>query len=199
MTGPPLPLPLTLQTSRLLLRPWAEGDETALQAALGESVEQLLPWIPWATAAAPTSGESRALVQRWIGEREAGVNCIYAMFERAGSRLAGGVGLYNRVGPGALEIGYWVRTAAAGTGYATEASAALTSAGFALPGIERIEIHIDPRNLPSRRVPEKLGFSLLEIRGSDRERGGAATETMVFVLPRSGFEAARRSGPNSRK
>jgi len=195
VTGPSLPLPASLQTSRLLLRPWVRTDEIALQAALGESVAQLLPWIPWATPAAPTNEESRALIQRWIGEREAGVNFIYAMFERAGTRLVGGVGLYNRVGPGALEIGYWVRTAAAGAGYATEASAALTSAGFALPGIERMEIHIDPRNAPSRRVPEKLGYSLLEVRSADRVREGVTGDTMVCVLARTAFEAARPSGP----
>jgi len=194
VTGSSLPLPASLQTSRLLLRPWVRTDEIALQAALGESVAQLLPWIPWATAAEPTPEESRALIQRWIGERETGTNFIYAMFERASTRLVGGVGLYNRVGPGALEIGYWVRTAAAGAGYATEASAALTKAGFALPGIERMEIHIDPRNAPSRRVPEKLGYTLLEIRGGDRVREGVAGDTMVFVLARAAFEAARRSG-----
>jgi RimJ/RimL family protein N-acetyltransferase len=151
--------------------------------------------FPGATAAEPTPEESRALIRRWIGERERGANFIYAMFERDGTRLVGGVGLYDRVGPGALEIGYWVRTAAAGSGYATEASAALTGAGFTLPGVQRMEIHIDPRNAPSRRVPEKLGYSLLEIRSGDRVRDGVTGDTMVFVLARTAFEAARRSGP----
>ena len=198
MTGPSLPLPTSLQTSRLLLRPWAETDEATLQAALGESVAQLLPWIPWATATTPTNEESRALIRRWIRERETGVNCIYAMFERAGTRLVGGVGLYNRVGPGALEIGYWVRTGAAGAGYATEASAALTRAGFALSGIERLEIHIDPRNAPSRRVPEKLGYSLRETRSGDRGQEGETADTMVFVLARTAFESARPDSPLGR-
>lgn len=60
--------------------------------------------------------------------------------------MVGGTGLHTRVGPDAFEIGYWIRTDAAGAGLATEASAALTRTALELCGAERVELRIDPRN-----------------------------------------------------
>ena len=54
-----------------------------------------------------------------------------------------------RIGAGGLEIGYWVHPASTGRGVATAASAALTEAAFALPGIDHVEIHHDMLNLAS--------------------------------------------------
>jgi RimJ/RimL family protein N-acetyltransferase len=125
----PLPLPTRIETARLVLRPWTAADAEPLQAALDESVEHLLPWIPWATPRAPGAEETRALLEGWIAQRESGDNFMYAIFHSDTGRLAGGIGLYARVGPGRLEIGYWLRRTAAGFGYATEATAAITAAG----------------------------------------------------------------------
>jgi RimJ/RimL family protein N-acetyltransferase len=88
------------------------------------------------------------------------------------------------VGPGAIEIGYWIRDAAAGRGFATEASRALTAVGFGLEGIERIEIHCATDNAASRRVPEKLGYQ--------PRIGGDATgaDRAVYEMSRTQFMGA---------
>ncbi len=65
----------------------------------------------------------------------------------------------GRIGDGGLEIGYWVHPAHTGRGVATAASAALTEAALALPGIDHVEIHHDQLNLASGRVPAKLGYT----------------------------------------
>ena len=65
----------------------------------------------------------------------------------------------TRMGPGILEIGYWVHSAYAGRGIATAAAGALAEAGAGLDGIERIAIKHDIANPASGRVAEKLGFS----------------------------------------
>ena len=154
--------PDSLATERLLLRPWCEGDLAAFREALAESLDDLRRWVPWAQVPSLGSGETAALVRKWANDFAAGSAFVYATFRRADDRLVGGVGLYPRVGPGAIEIGYWIRSTDAGVGFATEASCALTSAGLALPGIERVEMHCDRRNTASRRVPEKLGYALCE-------------------------------------
>ena len=64
-----------------------------------------------------------------------------------------------RIGPGGLEIGYWVAREHTGRGIATAAAAALTEAGLGLPGIERIEIVHDLSNAASGQVPRKLGYA----------------------------------------
>ena len=63
-----------------------------------------------------------------------------------------------RIGPGGLEIGYWVHPGAPGRGMATAAAAALTEAALGLPGIERVEILHDLSNAASGQVPRKLGL-----------------------------------------
>jgi RimJ/RimL family protein N-acetyltransferase len=178
-----LPLPARLETERLVLRPWELTDAAPLEAALGESVDHLLPWIPWATHDAPSRRQTEGLLAGWIAQRESGDNFIYAVFDRDGGTLVGGIGLYARIGPDALEVGYWIRRSAAGRGLATEATRVLTGAGLAVPGIRRLEIRTDPRNLASRRVPEKLGYALTGIlRGEYRLRGGEPRDTAVYEL-----------------
>jgi len=83
----------------------------------------------------------------------------YGLF--LGPLAVGSTALIPRIGPGGLEIGYWVHAAHTRRGYATSAAAALTSVAFTLPGIEMVEIHHDRANLASEGVPRKLGFVLV--------------------------------------
>ena len=72
--------------------------------------------------------------------------------------LVGGVGLYRRVGPEAVEVGYWVRASRIRQGLATEAAAALTRVAFERCGATRVELHIDPANVASLAIPARLGY-----------------------------------------
>lgn len=55
-------------------------------------------------------------------------------------------------------IGYSISTGEQGKGYATEAVAAVIDLLFGEAGIHRIAASIDPQNVASRRVLDKLGF-----------------------------------------
>jgi RimJ/RimL family protein N-acetyltransferase len=187
--------PRQIQSERLSFRPWRPDDAAALQPALTESVDHLIQWIPWATPQAPTMDEVQTRLDKWIREFDDGVNFVYAAWTGDGETLIGGVGLYARVGPGALEIGYWIRKSASGAGYATEASRAFTRAGFEVPGITRIEIHVDPRNVASARIPAKLGYELTEVRPDDVVRNGVNGDTAVYVLDRDSWLARESRQP----
>lgn len=178
----PEQLPARIETERLVLRPWEAADAAGLHEALVESVGHLKPWIPWATPEAPTLEQARRRMGVWIEEFRSGVNFVYAAVERSGGGVLGGAGLYPRVGPGGIEVGYWIRLSRAGAGFATEATRALTHAGFGVPGIGRIEIHTNPANLASRRVPMKLGYGLASIRRGERQRDGSVRDTEVYEL-----------------
>ncbi|MFF1482503.1 GNAT family N-acetyltransferase [Streptomyces sp. NPDC058301] len=65
----------------------------------------------------------------------------------------------RRIGPGGLEIGYWIHPAWTGQGLATMAAAALLREAFRLPGVELVEIHQDEANKASGAVPRRLGFT----------------------------------------
>lgn len=187
MTAPPAlqasDLPGVIETTRLVLRPWQADDLDVLHEALCESVEHLKPWIPWATPEAPTLAQAEARLATWLDEYINGDTFLYAIFDRSDATLVGGIGYFPRIGPGGLEIGYWIRLSRAGSGFATESTRALTDVGLRLPGVDRLEIHIDPENGTSRRVPEKLGYSLLGI-VDDAKADGTPRKTVVFVLER---------------
>lgn len=183
-------MPDALETPRLRLRPWHPGDLALLHEALCESVEHLRPWIPWATPATPTVEETRERLETWTLDFESGANHIYAVFHRGDGGLVGGVGLYPRIGPGALEIGYWIRLGRARSGLATEATQALTDVAFGLAGIERVEIRTDPKNLGSRRVPEKLGYRLAAIHEGREGPDGDLRDTVIYELCRKEYLSA---------
>ena len=76
-----------------------------------------------------------------------------------GDQIVGGCGLHRRVGPGGLEIGYWVHAAWTRRGLATAAVRQLAAEAFADPAIAFVEIHHDPANVASGAVAAVAGFT----------------------------------------
>lgn len=133
------------------MRSYTVDDAAALHEAILASIDHLRPWMPWASLE-PLTFDQRI---EWLrGVREA-----MGIFE--GDTCVGGTGLHDRIGEGGLEIGYWVRADHVGRGIATEAARQVTALAFVRPGITYVEIHHDKANVRSRRVPEKLGFTLV--------------------------------------
>ena len=152
------PPPYVIHTERLTIRCWAPHDAPLLKQALDTSLEHLRPWMPWA-AAEPTPIEEKVdLLRTFRGRFDLGDDFVYGIFTRDESEVVGGSGLHTRVGPGALEIGYWIRASQTRRGLATETAAALTRVAFSVCGVERVELHVDPANVASLGVPRALGF-----------------------------------------
>jgi ribosomal-protein-serine acetyltransferase len=144
-----------IETGEVILRRYREGDEAALVETVTTSLDHLGPWMPWAV------GYSRAAAAEFLAgaawDWAAGAAYNYAII--TGGVLAGGISLMARIGPGGLEIGYWVHQGYTRRGLATTAAAALVQQAFALPGIDRVEIVHDELNVASGGVPRKLGFT----------------------------------------
>jgi len=178
------PPPQRVDTERLVLRCWQPSDAPRLKAAIDASLPELLPWIPWAVH---EPSPLAAVEQRLITFRDTfaiGPNWAFGLFDREEAEVLGGIGLHARVGPTALEIGYWVRTDVAGRGYATEAAGALTPVALAM-GAGHLEIHCDPLNLASAGVAAKLGYRHAATRPRDFPApGGERRDTMIWVWPR---------------
>ena len=153
-------LPARRAAGRLVFDLWSERDLTDVVDALVESVGHLDPWIPWATREPPSPDEVRELLAGWVAQTAQGANRMYALRSVDDGRLVGGIGAYDRVGGGWLEVGYWVRRGAVGHGYATEASRALEEWIRELGSVRGLVLRISPENVPSRRIPEKLGYTL---------------------------------------
>ena len=148
-----------IRTTRLVLRCWQPTDAPLLTAALIESREHLLPWMPWAANEPIEPSERVKVLRKFRGEFDLDQNYIYGVFNLDESRVLGGTGLHTRAGEAAREIGYWIHAEYTHQGLATELSAALTRVAFEIDQVNRVEIHCDPRNVYSAAIPRKLGYS----------------------------------------
>jgi ribosomal-protein-serine acetyltransferase len=154
MTGPDE----VIARGDVTLRRYRAGDLDTVLQAVTDSADHLRPWMPWA------AGYDRASAADFLARADQnwadGTAYNYAITTGAtGGVLAGGCSLMARIGPGGLEIGYWVHRAYTRRGLATAASAALVEQAFRRPDIERVEIVPDELNVASGGVPRKLGFT----------------------------------------
>jgi SagB-type dehydrogenase family enzyme len=146
-----------IETPRLLLRPWQPGDAPALAAALGEGLDHLQPWLPWARDEPLDLAEREALLRRFRGNFDLDRDYFYGLFDRTRALVRGGVGLHP-LADGVHAIGYWLAASAVGHGLASEAAAALARVGFELLELRRLEIRCEVGNPRSAAVPARLGF-----------------------------------------
>jgi len=172
-----------MNTPSLLLRPWRTDDARDLRAAIDESLDQLRPWISWAPQEPTTLPELTSRLAQYSADFEEGSRWRYAIVERGTGALLGGASLHPYPGPGALEVGYWVRTSQARRGIARAAAAALTRHAFAVHRVERVEIWCDGGNAASMRVAEVLGFTPAGERAITRPDGSPRV-VEVFRLDR---------------
>jgi RimJ/RimL family protein N-acetyltransferase len=188
--------PACIETPRLLLRPWTPDDADALIEVLTASHAALVRWTPWVLEESDTLDALRRKLGRYAEGFETGPDWRYAIVTRGDgariddARIVGGASLHARVGPGAIEIGYWLATAATGQGFATEAAAALTAEAFRMSHIERVEIRCDPANAASMRVPERLHYRARPSPVHEPAKPGRpAADVVVWDRPRAGGPA----------
>lgn len=153
----PAPREVELRVSHLLIRPYRAEDVDALYEAVRESIPELAAWMPWAHPNYSIE-ESRGFVlsrdAAWANEEEYG----FGIFEAASGKYLGGVGInqFDR-GHQRANLGYWVRTTAAGRGVASTAAREVARFGFETLGLVRIEIVAAIENIASQRAAEKTG------------------------------------------
>lgn len=164
-----------------VLRRVTVDDAPAISVAATQSMEHLRPWMPWATPDGVSVEAQRARLSgpewSWAPEGDYG----YGVFLSDG-RLVGALGLHRRIGPGALEIGYWVHVDHARRGIATASARALTDAGFAMRGIRRMEIHCDAANHASAAVPARLGYRMVGSENHEPEAPGEEGRRLIWVM-----------------
>ena len=177
-----------LETRRLLLDPWAERHRRAWREICRdpEVMRYIGPGETWDVRQADEVFD-RALAhweQHGFGWR--------SVLDKATGDWLGFVGL-NYPGPGAIEIppdeveiGWWIVRRVWGRGYATEGAAASRDEGFERIGLDRIIARLQPANLASARVAQKIGMR------PERETMGRHGEpVLIYALGRSGWRCAR--------
>ncbi len=166
----------------LLLRRPHEDDAGLLADTVRTNLAWLSEWLPWA-AAATTVDFHRQRIGRLRALWDEGRHHEYLAVDPSSGHHLGNLDLDHRPGEVSTELGYWFAESATGRGRATVAARALTEIALARPGVERVEIHCDPANRPSRRVAERLGYRLDRVE-PDLVRTPAETgQIMIWVYP----------------
>jgi [ribosomal protein S5]-alanine N-acetyltransferase len=151
---------LVLRGRRVTLRPLRVEDFGQWQEVRTRGHDWLVKWEPMRPPGSPDVVASRtafaARCRSRDRERQLGTGSGFGIF--VGTRFCGEINL-SGVQRGPFQsgsIGYWVDEDCAGQGYVPESVVIVLRHGFEDLGLHRLQIDIIPRNLPSRRVMEKL-------------------------------------------
>ena len=105
----------------------------------------------------PPSVAQRALDYLRSGAAESWCSVYHIVRQRDGV-VVGGCGFKHPPQGGEVEIGYGVSPECRNQGAATAAVVALCRLAFAHPSVTTVLAHINPDNLPSTRVAQRLNF-----------------------------------------
>ena len=145
----------TLETPRLILRPFAPTDEDRIRELCGARQ------IADTTLNIPHPYPKGAAVE-WIATHApgfaAGTLANFAIASRESGDLIGAVGLVINPTHAHAELGYWIGVPYWGRGYATEAARTVVGFGFEPLGLHRIFATHFTRNPASGRIMQKIGM-----------------------------------------
>jgi RimJ/RimL family protein N-acetyltransferase len=162
-----MPIQYPLLTSRLRLEPFQPTDGDALY------VMERNPEVKQYAGGVTTRAQSDKLLQRFIASvRDTGFGPV-AIKLRATGEIVGLCGFYGTEPAGEAEIFYGLARHAWGHGYATEAGQVLIAAGINQTGLTRIIAPVNPENVRSIRVLEKIGMTFSHVTTTDAMYGVA--------------------------
>jgi RimJ/RimL family protein N-acetyltransferase len=148
---------MTIDTTRLVLRPWTDRDRRPFAEMCDDPafIEYLMPFA--------SREASNVWIDRQMAHLAAHGFCFWAVEAKENAGFVGTVGLlrigYEAHFPPAVEIGWRVSRAFWGLGYAPEAAMASIRFGFDTLQLSEIVANTPLGNGKSRRVMSKLGMS----------------------------------------
>lgn len=138
------------------IRMFEESDAETVFAMVDRNREYLRQWLIWVDRS-----DSPEVTRQFIKDsklryknKEALSAGIWLNGKLVGATGVVGYEWHNRM----MEIGYWLSADQQGKGIMTRAVSALIDDAFDNLGMNRVEIHCATGNLPSRAIPERLGF-----------------------------------------
>lgn len=175
----------TLQTQRLILRPFTLADAPLVQRLAGARE------IAAMTLSIPYPYED-GMAEEWIKTHSAafteGINVNFAIVVCESGVLCGSTGLGIDAENANAELGYWIGVPYWGKGYCTEAAKALVRYGFEVIGLHRIYAAHFPDNPASGRVMQKIGMSYEGCRRQHILKWGKFNDIELYGILKSDWQ-----------
>lgn len=164
------------------LRRFENGDATMLRELSTDPYVPLIGTLP----ALCDEEEALAYIERQHGRHPEGAGFSFAIADASSGLALGVIGLWLRnYGVGRAQAGYAVAPSARGRSVASDALRALTALAWTLPGLHRVELHIEPWNEPSIAVATRAGFEYEGLLRSYLEIGGVRQDLGSYSLIRT--------------
>jgi RimJ/RimL family protein N-acetyltransferase len=171
----------TLETDRLLLRPFAMADALNVQLMAGEdAIADTLVTIPHPY----DLRDAEEFIEGHEAAWEARQALELAIERRDGAILVGAIHLALELSEERADLGYWIGPSHWGNGYATEAAQALVRFGFEELGLHRIHAHSLTRNAASIRVLEHVGMTREGVRREHVKHRGRFEDIVDYAILR---------------
>jgi [ribosomal protein S5]-alanine N-acetyltransferase len=144
-----------LSDDRVVVRGWVVSDVPLVcQAGADPEILRLMSLPP-----RPDTRDAVGFVHQQHRLADAGRALSLVIVDTAGRCGVGGVLLHRLdVQQRCAEIGYWLLAPARGRGLASRAVSLLSAWALATLRLRRVDLYVEPDNLPSRRTAERTGF-----------------------------------------
>lgn len=126
-------------------------------------------------------GETKEFIERSMANLREGSHLQMVILDKAMGQFLGCAGLHE-LGSARPELGVWLKESAHGNRFGFEAVSAL--ADWARHSLECASLYypVDERNIPSRRIPERLGGSIVD-RCTETSMSGRALQIVGYEIP----------------
>ena len=167
---------VVLHTTRLTLVPVSRQDISDIfENFTAEITRYMMP------APAETESDTEAFVAAAITGFERHSDLHLSIRSRTTDEFLGICGLHDRLGPDDLELGIWLKKAAHGNNYGLEAISAVKDWAEEFLSYRQLIYPVYRRNIPSRRIAEALGGTVID---EDKKvsMGGQELDEVVYSI-----------------
>ena len=172
---------MELQTPRLILRSFGEGDVDVMTRLFANP-----GFMRFSLGVYTERKQTVAFIEKVMGWVRACMPSQFAVVPRGEHAVIGYCGFHHHPEvPGEIEIGYRLHPDYWNRGLITEAARAVRDHAFADLKLPRVISLVHPENIPSRRVAEKNG---MKVEKEIRFRGFPA---LVYAITREQWQANR--------
>lgn len=193
--APPTPGPLRLPElvgARVRLRGWRSTDAHAVREASYDSLIPVITSVP----TVDSEEEALAFVERQQDRLRDRAGYPFAVAD-ADDRAVGFIIVQLRGAEGARgSIGYWTCPSQRRRGYAAEALQVLTAWARDLPGLDRLELYVEPWNEGSWRTAESAGYEREGLLRAWERVGGEPRDMYMYAQLTAGSSARGEHGPS---
>ncbi|WP_394327592.1 GNAT family N-acetyltransferase [Paenibacillus macquariensis] len=155
ITGKAVKIIQIIETERLYLRQYEDDDFTSLYAIFSDP--ETMSYYPAPFSIQKTRDWIKRNQERYVTDGFG----LWAICLKGTNEVIGDCGLVKQIIDNCVEveIGYHILKRLWGKGFASEAANACKTYGFHQIGLKKMVSIIDPDNLASIRVAEKIGFT----------------------------------------